>query len=318
MKTLIIKLGALGDVVRTTPLLRVLEGDILWVADPEALPLLPKDRLTAALPISQAAALRDMRFDRIFCLDESERAAALASALSAPRRVGTYISRHGALRYTADSSPWFDLGLISRLGRAEADRLKKSNTRTYQDILFSILGRRFAGEEYLLDLAGHKPRARRTTTAIHIGLDERAGARWPMKRWPGYPELARLLESDGFVVSHLRQRPTLADFLSDIAACDLVICGDTLTMHLALALGIRTMALFICTSPAEIHDYGRLTKVVSPLWREYFYRRDDLPHPGQALTPARIRTHVARMLRAASRAQPPGANASSTSDRKAA
>ena len=42
MKNLIIKLGALGDVLRTTPLLHILQGDIYWITKKEAIPLLPK------------------------------------------------------------------------------------------------------------------------------------------------------------------------------------------------------------------------------------------------------------------------------------
>jgi heptosyltransferase II len=51
------------------------------------------------------------------------------------------------------------------------------------------------------------------------------------------------------------------------------VCGDSLPMHLALGSGIPTVALFNCTSPWEIHDYGLLTKLVSPLLGEFFYKR---------------------------------------------
>ena len=41
----------------------------------------------------------------------------------------------------------------------------------------------------------------------------------------------------------------------------------------ALGSGIPTVAIFNCTSPWEIHDYGLLTKIVSPLLEEFFYQR---------------------------------------------
>lgn len=44
MKVLIIKLGALGDLVRTTALLRMLEGDVTWVTSSPAAPLLRDNR----------------------------------------------------------------------------------------------------------------------------------------------------------------------------------------------------------------------------------------------------------------------------------
>jgi heptosyltransferase-2 len=282
VKTLIIKLGALGDVVRTTPLLRVLKGDVVWVAAREALPLLPRRRLAAALSLEAAAALSRTRFDLVLSLDEDRRAAALASRVEAGRLVGTYLDSGRTLRYTPDSSSWFDMSLVSRLGRTAADRRKLANTRTYQDHLFAMLGRRFSGEEYMI---GPAPRSRkRRSRPPLVGLDARAGARWPMKRWPGYRSLARRLEKDGFRTVFFRRRTRLKDFADDIAACDLMVCGDTLAMHLALALKLRAVALFLCTSPAEIHGYGRLVKVVSPLWREYFYGRGRSPEPGRSVS----------------------------------
>ena len=47
-----------------------------------------------------------------------------------------------------------------------------------------------------------------------------------------------------------------------VGACSLVITGDTLTMHLSLALGRRTIVLFGLTSAAEIEMYGLGEKVV--------------------------------------------------------
>ncbi|MBI5241959.1 MAG: glycosyltransferase family 9 protein, partial [Elusimicrobia bacterium] len=250
MKTLIVKLGALGDVVRTTPLLRVLKGDVVWVASRPALPLLPRRRLAAALSLDDAAGLAGERFDLVLSLDEDRRAAALASRVSAGRLVGTYLDGGGGLLYTRDSASWFDMSLVSRLGRAEADRRKLANRRTYQEHLFAMLGRRFSGEEYLIGPAPARRRKAKRRPPI-VGLDARAGTRWPMKRWAGYRTLARLLEADGARPFFFRQRGRLADFARDIAACDLVVCGDTLTMHLALALGVPAVALFLCTSPAE-------------------------------------------------------------------
>src|SRR5215467_6998998 len=40
MRTLIVKLGATGDVVRTTPLLHRLEGHVTWLTAPKNKPLL--------------------------------------------------------------------------------------------------------------------------------------------------------------------------------------------------------------------------------------------------------------------------------------
>jgi len=47
-----------------------------------------------------------------------------------------------------------------------------------------------------------------------------------------------------------------------IAACGVVVAGDTLAMHLSLALRQRTVVLFGPTSSAEIEMYGLGEKIV--------------------------------------------------------
>ena len=55
-------------------------------------------------------------------------------------------------------------------------------------------------------------------------------------------------------------------------------------MHLALGLGKRCVAIFNCTSPWEIYDYGLLTKLVSPVLSEFFYKRDFDPRATTAVS----------------------------------
>jgi hypothetical protein len=65
-------------------------------------------------------------------------------------------------------------------------------------------------------------------------------------------------------------------------------------MHLALGSGIRCVSLFNCTSPWEIHDYDRQTKLVSPLLKKFFYQRAfDL----QATTAIRLEEVLAATLK---------------------
>ena len=265
---LIIKLGALGDVLRTTPLLRRLSGPITWVTDKECLPLLlGAPRLDRVLPLSESASLRGRSFATVINFDEDIRACRLAAAISARRRIGARLE-NGRVAYCPGSAPWFDMSLVSRLGHEAADRLKARGRRTYQDYLFAACGLRFRGEEYVLPL---KPaRARKEDVA----LEARVGEKWPMKAWPGFPALADALHTEGLRPFALRPRRHLADYLDDINRVSLVVAGDTLAMHVGLALRKQVVALFSCTSPAEIHGYGRMSKLVDARLLENFYRRD--------------------------------------------
>jgi heptosyltransferase-2 len=151
------------------------------------------------------------------------------------------------------------MGLVSRFGKERADELKRLNTRSYQEHLFAMFGREFRGEDYVFGTAPRQVSPRR------IGVEMRADPRWQWKRWTRYPELVERLRREGFDVFVFEQRADLRDFIADVNDCGLVLTGDTLTMHVGLALQKRVIAVFGPTSAPEIHGYGRLTKIVSPI-----------------------------------------------------
>src|SRR5678815_3629707 len=99
-------------------------------------------------------------------------------------------------------SGWFDLSLISRFGREEADALKLKNRRTYQDLIFEGLGFKFAGEEYRL------PPCAKSSLIGDVAIAPEAGQVWPMKKWAHYDWLKSELESRGLKVSVLPTRAT--------------------------------------------------------------------------------------------------------------
>jgi heptosyltransferase-2 len=279
-RILIIKLGALGDVVRTTPLLRVLQGNITWITSVGAIPLLSGNRYVDHLEAIEARcdSVLNQRFDLVLSLEDELSAASLASSVKTERLIGSY-REGGTVTYTQSASEWFDLGLISKFGKQKADELKKNNRRTYQDFIFSMVGHRFRGEEYVLNT-----RLTKHPAANLVGLEARAGTVWPMKRWGGYEKLAQRLLKEQFQVKVFRQHPHLTDYIDEINECQYVVCGDTLAMHVGLALGKLVVAIFTCTSPHEIYDYQRMIKIVSPVWEKYFYCRDFVSEAADAVS----------------------------------
>jgi len=107
-----------------------------------------------------------------------------------------------------------------------------------------------------------------------VAIASEAGPVWPMKKWAHYEWLKSELESRGLKVNFLPARPTLLQHLADVRGHRCLVSGDSLPMHLALGSGVPCVALFNCTSPWEIHDYGILAKLVSPLLGEFFYKRE--------------------------------------------
>lgn len=267
MNTLILKLGATGDVVRTTPLLKHLPGQISWVTAAKNVPLLrlPAIPLRAFAWEDRAEACHCF-YDLVINLEDTLEVAQFLPRLKFARLFGPH-AVDGCLTYTEDSRPWFDLSLISRFGKAAADRLKLANRRTYQDLIFSGLGLRFEGEKYLL------PAPEPAGLSGDVALAPLAGHVWPMKNWAFYPELKTALESRCLKVNILPQRPTLLQHAGDIKNHRCLVSGDSLPMHFALATNTRCVTLFTCTAPWEIHPYGVQRQLTSPLLAEFFFRR---------------------------------------------
>jgi ADP-heptose:LPS heptosyltransferase len=268
LNTLITKLGATGDVVRTTPLLRRLPGHITWITAEKNTVLLEglKDNLRC-VSWEERETVLNATYDLAINLEDTLDVAQFLKTMRPSEIFGAYLDSSNSVRYTENSRYWFDLSLISSHGRQEADRLKLLNRDTYQEMIFDGLGLRFAGETYLL------PDPVETGLSGDVAIAAEAGPIWPMKRWAWYDELKQRLEDQGLVVNVLRKRLSLLEHLSDVQNHRCLVGGDSLPMHFALGTATPCVTLFTCTSPWEIHDYGVQRKIVSPLLEKFFYKR---------------------------------------------
>jgi heptosyltransferase-2 len=294
MNVLIIKLGAAGDVVRTTTLLRRLSGQITWLTDANNTVLLHgvHDRLRC-FSWEQRDQIRDTRYDLVINLEDTQEIGSFLETLAFKQLFGAYLNSGNSLRYTDDSRPWFDLSIISRYGKEQADRLKHENRRTYQELIFAGLGLSFEGEVYCL------PRPTETGLKGDVSIAAQAGQIWPMKKWAYYDDLKDNLEKAGLIVNTLPKRPSVLEHLADVRNHRCLVSGDTLPMHLALGCQARCVTLFTCTSPWEIHDYGLQRKIVSPVLKEFFYKRGFDERATRAITLEQVATAVLAQLEVA-------------------
>jgi heptosyltransferase-2 len=268
MKVLVVKIGATGDVVRTTPLLGRLPGQITWLTSAKNTVLLEGLRENLrSFAWEHRERARDSDYDLVINLEDTLDVAQFLKTLRFKQIFGAYADSSNSLRYTGNSKCWFDLSLISSYGRQEADRLKLLNRRTYQELIFDGLGFGFTGERYLL------PEPIETGLSGDVAIAADAGPIWPMKRWAYYGELKRQLEDQGLIVNVLPKRSSLLEHLSDVRNHHCLVGGDSLPMHFALGTGTPCVTLFTCTSPWEIYGYGIQKKIVSPLLEEFFYKR---------------------------------------------
>ncbi len=268
MNILIIKLGATGDVVRTTTLLRRLPGRITWLTASKNTDLLQDEaEKLRSLSWEQRELIRGAAFDLAINLEDDFETAQFLNSLQCKQVFGAYLDSNNVLGYTDDSRAWFDLSLISVHGKEQADHLKLLNRHTYQELIFRGLGLSFQGERYVL------PSPVETGLSGDVAIGSMAGPVWPMKNWAYYDELKQRLEASGLVVNVLPQRHSLLEHLGDVQGHRCLVSGDSLPMHFALGTETRCVSIFTCTSPWEIYDYGLQTKIVSPLLGEYFYKR---------------------------------------------
>ena len=202
---LVIKTGALGDVLRTTSILPGLQErfgalEVTWLTAGAARSLVERHRLVHRVvtcdpkdPIS-VAAVRDQLpgqcWDWILSLDDEEPLCALASSLEAEKVSGAVMDDAGRRVYTDDVEPWFGMGLLSRDGKEAADARKRANERTHPEIFGSMLEITPGKPEFpltseaieaALAFAG---RERMTEDDLVVGLNTGAGGRWTSKGLP--------------------------------------------------------------------------------------------------------------------------------------
>ncbi|MFQ5673039.1 MAG: glycosyltransferase family 9 protein [Nitrospinales bacterium] len=300
-RILIVKLAAMGDVLRTTPLLAALktrypQSHITWVVDPASYDLLRDNRhIDRLFEFREETRLQLAveEFDLLLSLDKDARAAAWAMQINAGEKKGFGLSRYGNIfPLNPECQHAFELGLD--------DELKfRKNRKTYQEIIFEAVGLEYHGEPYELTVrpeeSEYAAQVLRTTGVRNgsrlVGVCPGAGPLFANKSWTveGYATLIDSLNGmDGVQVlllggkaeveknAAIKQRlrspvldagnhHTLPQFSAIIRNCDLVITGDTLPMHLAIGHGKHVLAIFGPTCPQEIDLYGRGEIIVSPI-----------------------------------------------------
>lgn len=341
-KILIIKLGAMGDVIRTTPLLRAIEArhnpcHVTWIVEKgSAIFLENNPRIHRVLEYSLETAMRIQieQFDSVYSLDKTIAATSLATLAQAPQKFGFGFSPVGNIYpLTPEAEYSFSLGMSDQIKFVE-------NEKTYQRDIFDAAGfGNVAYGEYDLPMCNFNLAAGAerfgSLDSIRgkkvVGLNTGAGEVFKTKRyWKDHfislihklaerGDIAILLlggpsevERNRYIRSTCTDVPnlidtgcdnSLADFMGILNLCDVVVTGDTLALHLAVALKKRVIALFGSTCAQEIDLYGRGEKIVSlpecaPCYKKDCPWKDDrYMICMKAITPERIYESVNSQLK---------------------
>jgi len=306
MKIGIIKLGAKGDVVRTLPLLLAIkdkypESEITWItkeSSKEIIETSPHVDNILIIPIDQESE----DFDILYNFDIEPAATELTNKINAEKKYG-FFSENGYPAALNFASEYY-------LNTLFDDELKKTNTKTYQQIMFEASELEYKKQHHPIYLTDDEKQYAETfinknninrgkLIGIHVG----SSPRWPSKKWNlenlkefiikaknkdyeillfagldeinYYKDLILDLKDQEIKIHTNNPYNTDKEFFSLVNLCKKIISGDSFALHVALALKKPTIGLFFCTPPNEVEDYGILKKIISPMLYDFFPEKMD-------------------------------------------
>lgn len=300
MKILIINLGAKGDVIRTMSILPAIKekypySEIHWLVNQKNSELIKDSPYIDKIYFLEAPP--NEKFDILYNFDIEKQATELATKINASKKYGFY--EEGGYASA------FNLGAEYYLNTLFDDNIKANNTKTYQEMIFETAELPYKKQHHEIFL-NDKDRAyaedfikeKNIITEKLIGIHIGSSPRWPSKAWSEIKikEFIREAGKKGYEIllfwgpDEIKKRKKLLEelkkeelnvhisdpentdkqFASLVEKCKTIVCSDSFALHVSLALKKPTIALFFCTPPNEIEDYGILKKIVSPKLHDFF------------------------------------------------
>jgi len=289
-RILIVKLDAMGDVLRTTACLEPLKhlhqrSHVTWITRANAAPLLAGNPLVdriLAVESNYLEFLHAEEFDLALGPDADPLSAAIMLLAQAREKRGFVSDRRGGVvPLNAAAESWWRMGVN--------DALKKQNRRTYGEWLYDIcelpppIARPwFQPSDTALRTAARVFGGSAAGAGLRVCFNTGAGPRWEEKRWKlrHYAELADLVcdrwpgaaialvggpgekafnaallaSNAGFVDAGTDN--SLDTFAALIACADWCLTPDSLGYHVACAVGTPAVCVVGPTSSWELDCYG--------------------------------------------------------------
>ncbi len=194
-KILVIKLAALGDVVRTTSLLKPLfkkynNPKIYWVTYKESVSILKNNKY-----IKKVYEIKDFKlkvknylFDIMMNLDLDKDALELTKLVKSEEKFGFYLNNDNYIICSNSwAEKWFEL--------SHNDNFKKKNKITYQEYMLNICDLKYKNyKDYpiIVNLTKKEIQFAKQFAAKNnirdndfiIGINTGGGSKWPKKEWP--------------------------------------------------------------------------------------------------------------------------------------
>lgn len=281
-KILIIKLGAAGDVLRTTPLLYPLKKEfpkskIYWLTySPELVPSgseSVKADEVLMYNLQNVSFINATEFDLVINLDKDYEAISIMKNISSKNKIG-YTIRDGVCYPIGKSA-------VHKYLTGIFDIISKENTQNYMQEIFEMCGYKFdpVNDKYIIELNKEYDRDWPVDRAKKvIGLNTGCGERWTSRLWKDdyWIELIDKLKDENFEVILLggpgedQKNKMLSSasgakyfgvfdlktFINLAGKCDLIVSQVTMSMHIAIALEKKLVLMNNIFNPNEFELYG--------------------------------------------------------------
>ncbi|MCK6596589.1 MAG: hypothetical protein L6Q33_15445, partial [Bacteriovoracaceae bacterium] len=307
---LIIHLGAMGSVVRSSALLRKIKSEdsssfVIWLTSSSVKSILEGhsaiDRLIT-LDFEGLLKLKNYFFDRVFVVDKSQEAVGVLGFLKYNELYGFVANpKNGAiLPASKESEEIWELGI---------DNHKKFfvNKKSELQLIFESFGFTYQREDYWIELTSSEIKSsklrkeawlkmnhkkiilgintgcshiipyKKLTVEKHLDLIKEISQNFP------YLQIVLLggredLERNNAIKNSIKDviqsdnLSGLRDGMISVNACDIVISGDSLGMHLGIAFKKFTIAWFgpTCEQEIDLFDLGvkiKTTLDCAPCWK---------------------------------------------------
>jgi heptosyltransferase-2 len=279
-RILIIKLGAIGDVIRTTPLVVRYKAlypgcHITWVTlSPDILPSSKIDTIYN-FDFASVYAIQNMKFDIAINLDKEPEACSLLKDVHATEKYGFIWNQHHIDVATSAAKHKLITGLF--------DHISKTNKKHYLDEIFEICHLQFNNEPFLLDVDRNyaekwKILKEKASGKPVIGLNTGCGKRWTTRLWPNnyWTQLVKELLNKGFYPvllggaaedennqylsaqsgAYYPGHYSLKEFIAITSNCDLVVTQVSMMMHIVTALKIKLVLMNNIFNANEFYLYN--------------------------------------------------------------
>lgn len=286
---LIIKLDAAGDVLRTTSILPSLKekypgAEIKWITKSKSFPMLKDNELIDEIYFDddELSNIYNEVFDIALNFDSGTDSCRIMNSIIANYKFGYELVNNKPFPVNELALEWYLMGVD--------DNQKKSNRKTYHEIIHEICGLDYIGSKPQLtvnikSIAAVKEKFHIDSADKMILINLGGGNRWQYKKWTmgGYKELITLLAQveDRRVVGVIAGNEDrdfykeiklsvgnkqnivyfgcdnpVEDFISIIYLSNKLFTSDSLALHIATALNKYVVCIVGPTSHTELDVFG--------------------------------------------------------------